>query len=250
MEVTETFWNADLDEVKQGYIESAASYDCLLCGKRIEKGVIYPYENALYEAERFMHVHIEHAHQSVFAELVSLEKKWTGLTDHQGDLLRLFHEGKTDKQVQETLEIGSETTVRHHRFALKEKERQAKVFLAMMELLKERDDYAPAFIPPHKEAQLFHDEYEVTEQEQQEIMQTYFPEGNAGPLKEIPATEKQRRIILAEVSKRFDGDVSYSKHEMNEVLSDIHEEFIALRNYLTEYGYFGQTRNGSHYWLK
>ena len=250
MEITETFWGATLDELKQGYIEGNRSYDCLLCGKQIEKGVIYPYENALYEAERFMHVHIEHAHQSVFTQLLSLEKKWTGLTDHQGDLLRLFYQGKSDKEVQEGLEIGSETTVRHHRFALKEKERQAKVFLAMMELLKERDDYAPAFIPPHKASQLFHDEYEVTQEEQQTIVQTYFPEGSAGALKELPETEKQRRIILDEISKRFDGDVSYSKHEVNEVLSEIHEDFITLRNYLTEYGYFGQTRSGSQFWLK
>lgn len=248
MEFTEGFWEATLPELKQGYKESNTSYDCLLCGKQIEKGVIYPYENALYEAERFMRVHIEHTHQSVFAYLLGLDKKWSGITDHQGDLLRLFHQGKSDKDVQEELEIGSATTVRHHRFALKEKERQAKVFLAMMELLKERDEYAPAFIPPHKASQLFHDEQSIAEEEQQAIVRTFFQEG--GRLSELPATERQRRIILREISKRFDGDISYTKHDMNDALSEIHDDFITLRNALVEYGYFGQTRNGSQYWLK
>ncbi|ARK20213.1 DUF2087 domain-containing protein [Sporosarcina sp. P26b] len=250
MEIIETFWEASLDELKQGYIESNTSYDCLLCGKQMEKGVIYPYENALYEAERFMHVHIEHSHQSVFAYLLELDKKWSGITDHQGDLLRLFYQGKSDKDIQEELEIGSATTVRHHRFALKEKERQAKVFLAMMELLREREQYVPAFIPPHKASQLFHDDHSVAEEEQQAILRTFFPDGMDGQLKEMPATEKQRRIIVQEISKRFDGDISYSKHEVNDLLSTIHEDFITLRNYLTEYGYFGQTRNGNQYWLK
>ncbi|ARD46890.1 transcriptional regulator [Sporosarcina sp. P37] len=247
---TEAFWEATLIELKQGYTESNNSYDCLLCGKRIEKGVIYPYENTLYEAERFMAVHIEHAHQSVFAYLLELDKKSTGLTGHQGDLLRLFYQGKSDKEVQEELEIGSAATVRHHRFALKEKERQAKVFLAMMELLKERDEYESAFIPPHKAAQLFHDDDQLAEEEQHAILRMFFPEGTDGRLNEMPVTEKQRRVILREISKRFDGDVSYSKHEMNEALSEIHEDFITLRNYLTEYGFFGQTRSGSQYWLK
>src|SRR5690606_28337298 len=101
---------------------------------------------------RYARMHIEVTHKSVFEYLIELDKKLTGLTDHQNQLLRLFYQGKSDKEVQEAMVIGSTSTIRHHRFALKEKERQAKVFLTMMELLREKDQYSPAFVPPHKTA--------------------------------------------------------------------------------------------------
>ena len=75
-----------------------------------------------------MHHHITTEHQSVFHYLIGLDKKMTGLTDHQNNILRLFYEGMSDQAIKEELEIGSATTIRHHRFALKEKERQAKIF--------------------------------------------------------------------------------------------------------------------------
>lgn len=101
-------------------------------------GIVYLYDNMLDEAERYMRVHIENIHQSVFNYLIGMDRKFTGTTEHQNNLLRLFYQGKRDKEIQEELGIGSAFTIRHHRFALKEKERQAKVFLAMVELLKRK----------------------------------------------------------------------------------------------------------------
>ena len=50
-----------------------------------------------------------------------------------------FYQGKSDKDIQKELEIGSSSTIRNHRFVFREKERQAKVFLALMELLNENN---------------------------------------------------------------------------------------------------------------
>lgn len=136
MGVTEMFWNASIDEQKQGYIESNDYYICLLCGKRLEKGIIYQDEGLLYEDERFMRLHIRNSHKSVFEHLIELDKKITGLTEHQNSIMKLFYQGKSDKEVQEEMQVGSISTIRNHRFALKEKERQAKMFITMMELLK------------------------------------------------------------------------------------------------------------------
>ena len=86
-----------------------------------------------------MQEHIKEIHISVFDYLVNLNKKFTGLTTQQKKLLNLFYQGKSDKEVQKEAEVGSTSTIRNHRFLLKEKERQAKVFLSMMELLKEKD---------------------------------------------------------------------------------------------------------------
>jgi hypothetical protein len=251
MEISDSFWNASLAELKQGYIQEKDSYICLLCGKKIEKGIIYPYENRLYEAERYMRIHIESTHQSVFEYLIGLDKKLTGLTDHQNHLLRHFYQGKSDKDVQKEMGIGSTSTIRHHRFALKEKERQAKTFLAIMELLKEKDEYAPAFIPPHKTAKMVDDRYAVTEKEQQEIIKKFLPEGVSGRSNKFPSKEKQRLIVLREITKQFESDAIYTEKEINQLLSEIYDDdYVTIRRYLIGYGFLDRKPDGSQYWLK
>ncbi|PUB02494.1 DUF2087 domain-containing protein [Paenisporosarcina sp. OV554] len=250
MEKSDFFWNASLAELKRGYIQEKDSYICLLCGEKIEKGIIYPHESILYEAERYMRIHIESTHQSVFEYLIGMDKKLTGLTDHQNHLLRLFYQGKSDKEVQNEMAIGSISTIRHHRFALKEKERQAKTFLAIMELLKEKDEYAPAFIPPHKTAKMVDDRYAVTEEEQQEIIKKFLPKGVSGRLKKFPPKEKQRLIVLREITKRFENDAIYTEKEMNQLLNEIYDDYVLIRRYLIEYGFLDRKSDGSQYWLK
>lgn len=250
MEKLDFFWNASLAELKQGYIQEEDSYICLLCGEKIEKGIIYPHESILYEAERYMRIHIESTHQSVFEYLIGLDKKLTGLTDHQNHLLRLFFQGKSDKEIQSELGIGSISTIRHHRFALKEKERQAKTFLAMMELLKEKDEYAPAFISPHKTATMVDDRYAVTEEEQQEIIKKFLPEGVRGRLKKFPPKEKQRLIVLREITKRFESNTIYTEKEVNQLLTEMYDDYVMIRRYLIEYGFLDRKSDGSQYWLK
>ncbi len=248
--ISEQFWNASLEELKRGYIQDADCYTCLLCGEKLEKGVIYPHEDVFYEAERYMRLHIERTHLSVFEYLIGLDKKLTGLTEHQNHLLRLFYQGKNDKEVQSELGIGSTSTIRHHRFALKEKERQAKTFLAIMELLKEKDHYAPAFIQPHKTAKMVDDRYAVTEDEQQEIIKKFFPEGITGRLTKFPPKEKQRLIVLREITKRFKRDTTYTEKDINHLLNEIYDDYVMLRRYLIEYGFLDRKSDGSQYWLK
>ncbi|WP_313506379.1 hypothetical protein [Brevibacillus laterosporus] len=130
-------------KLKSGYTQDEDHYICLLCGKQIEKGIIYPEDGIFYEAGRYIRVHIESAHQSVFEHLINLNKKMTGLSDHQSNLLQLFYKRRSDKEVQQELGIGSASTIRNHRSMLKEKERQVKVFLVMMELLKEKEKQHP-----------------------------------------------------------------------------------------------------------
>ena len=53
MDIESCFQNATIDELKRGYIDESESYLCLLCGEQIEKGIIYPEDGKLYEAEKF-----------------------------------------------------------------------------------------------------------------------------------------------------------------------------------------------------
>lgn len=250
MDISRNLWNSSLEELKQGYIQESDSYICLLCGKKIEKGIIYPHKGTFYEAQRYIRIHIEDAHHSVFDYLIGLDKKLTGLTDHQNHLLRIFYQGKSDKEAQAEMGIGSTSTIRHHRFALKEKERQAKIFLAIMELLKEKDQYAPAFVPPHKTAKIVDDRYAITEEEQQDIIQRFLPEGINGRLKKFPPKEKQRLIVLREITKRFESNTNYSEKEINQILEDMYDDYVLIRRYLIEYGFLERKSDGSQYWLK
>ena len=250
MRQSETFWNATLEEMKNGYTEDENHYTCLLCGEQIEKGVIYPKDDVLYEAKRYIRLHVEQTHGSVFGYLVSLDKKFTGLTEHQTALLRLFYAGRSDKEVQEEMGIGSASTIRHHRFVLKEKERQAKALLAIMELLKEKDQNAPAFVPPHQHATMVDDRYSITAEEQGKILEKYFTQGMNGPLAKFPPKEKQRIVILRAIVERFNPKAVYTEKDMNFVLKEIYEDFVLLRRYLIEYGFFDRKADGSAYWVK
>ena len=244
------FWNASLEELKNGYIEDEKDYICLLCGKKIEKGIIYPEEGVLYEAKRYISIHIENIHGSVFEYLIHLDKKITGLTDHQNNLLRLFYQGKSDTEVQKKMDIGSASTIRNHRFVLKEKERQAKVFLTMMELLKEKDNHAPAFLNFHQTAKMVDDRYNVTQEEREGILKRQFPQGVEGPLKSFSLKEKQKLVVLQEIIKRFERDRTYSEKEVNQILKPVYEDYVTVRRYLIEYGFLDRKVDGSQYWLK
>jgi len=246
----ELIWNASLEQLKSGYIEEEEIFECLMCGCKIEKGFIYPNNNMLYEAEKFMQYHIEAEHDSVFQYLIGLNKKITGLTDHQNSLLRLFYEGRSDTEIQTELGIGSSSTIRNHRFVLKEKERQAKVFLAMMELLKIKDNHAPTFLPLHNTATMVDDRYNITQEEQKDIESKFFPEGIDGPLMKFPRKEKQKLATLRVLIQRFEKGKTYTEKEINYVLKNAYEDFVTLRRYLIEYGFLDRQDDGSAYWVK
>jgi hypothetical protein len=235
MDISELFWNASLDELKRGYVETEHHYICLLCGKYFEKGIVYPEDGVIYESLRYVRVHTEKSHGSVFDYLRQLDKKLTGLTDHQKSLLGHFYEGRSDKEVQTALGTGSASTIRNHRFMLKEKERQAKLFLAIMELLKEKDRYAPSFISVHKNARM------VDER---------FPAGGTGPLQAFPRKEKHKLVVLRELARRFDPARFYSEKEINNILQPAYGDYVTLRRYLIEYGFLDRKIDGSQYWLK
>lgn len=249
-DISELFWNASLEQLKRGYLEEENNFICLLCGKQLDKGIVYAEEGVLYETERYMRVHIEQVHGSVFDYLINLDKKLTGITEHQKGLMHLFYQGKNDSEVQEAMGIGSASTIRNHRFVLKEKERQSKVFLAMMELLKEKDKYAPAFLNLHKTATMVDDRYNITEQEKARILKQYFPDGVAGPLKRLPVREKPKVVVLRVIVRHFDSDKAYTETEVNQILQDVYDDYVSLRRYLIDYGFLDRNAAGSKYWLK
>ncbi|MEK3705880.1 DUF2087 domain-containing protein [Paenibacillus sp. FSL R7-0198] len=243
---------ASLEEIKRGYIEEGPAYICVCCGYRTESGIVYPEEGVLYEAARYMRVHIEKVHGSVFEYLLELDKSVTGLSDVQRGLLAQFHEGKKDAEVQKALGIGSASTIRNHRFVLKEKERQAKIFLALMELLKSKDTQAPAeWVSPvtrHGHT-IRRDSFDFTEQDREKVLNKYFPEGTGGRLTTFHMQQKHKYIVLIEIAKRFETERKYSEKQVNELLKEVHDDYVEIRRYLVDYGLLEREPDGSQYWL-
>ncbi|APO43486.1 transcriptional regulator [Paenibacillus xylanexedens] len=243
---------ASLEEIKRGYMEEGPAYICVCCGYRTESGIIYPEEGVLYEAARYMRVHIEKVHGSVFEYLLELDKSVTGLSDVQRGLLSQFYEGKKDAEVQKTLGIGSASTIRNHRFVLKEKERQAKIFLALMELLKSKDTQAPAewVSPVTRHGHTIHrDSFDITEQDREKVLNKYFPEGTGGRLTTFHMQQKHKYIVLTEIAKRFETERKYSEKQVNELLKEVHDDYVEIRRYLVDYGLLEREPDGSQYWL-
>ncbi|OME95638.1 transcriptional regulator [Paenibacillus amylolyticus] len=243
---------ASLEEIKRGYMEEGPAYICVCCGYRTESGIIYPEEGVLYEAARYMRVHIEKVHGSVFEYLLELDKSVTGLSDVQRGLLSQFYEGKKDAEVQKTLGIGSASTIRNHRFVLKEKERQAKIFLALMELLKSKDTQAPAewVSPVTRHGHTIHpNSFDITEQDREKVLNKYFPEGTGGRLTTFHMQQKHKYIVLIEIAKRFETERKYSEKQVNELLKEVHDDYVEIRRYLVDYGLLEREPDGSQYWL-
>ncbi|WP_405171346.1 DUF2087 domain-containing protein [Paenibacillus sp. FSL H8-0280] len=243
---------ASLEEIKRGYMEEGPAYICVCCGYRTEAGIIYPEDGVLYEAARYMRVHIEKVHGSVFEYLLELDKSVTGLSDVQRGLLSQFYEGKKDAEVQMALGIGSASTIRNHRFVLKEKERQAKIFLALMELLKSKDTQAPAeWVSPvtrHGHT-IRRDSFDITEQDREKVLNKYFPEGTGGPLTTFHMQQKHKYIVLTEIAKRFDTERKYTEKQVNELLNEVNDDYVEIRRYLVDYGLLEREPDGSQYWL-
>ena len=85
MDLSELFWKASLEEMKEGVVYQADSdeFVCIICGQRVQNGIIYPEDNCLYEAGKFIKNHVRKQHGSTLDFLLNLDKKLTGLTEHQ-----------------------------------------------------------------------------------------------------------------------------------------------------------------------
>lgn len=251
-DLSEIFWKASLDDIKRGYTHQLDTdvYTCLICGSSFALGIIHPLGGVLYEARKAVERHISDSHGSVFAFLLSLDKKLTGLTDHQKSLMELFYTGRTDAEVAKFLETGSISTIRNHRFQLRERQKQAKIFLGLMELLQEKTMVKGGFISIPRTARQVDERFAITEQENDKILAAYFKNGLNGPLSSLPIKEKRRIVILRHLITFFDAGKKYTEKQVNEILKRFYHDYVMLRRNMIEYGFMDRTPDGSSYWIK
>jgi hypothetical protein len=250
-DLSQLFWNSTVGEIGQGYryLAQEERYVCLICGKGFTAGLIYPQGDLLMDAERAVRAHIEAEHGSAFAFLVAMDKRYTGLTDAQRDLFKGMAEGLGDQEIARQLGV-SASTVRNHRFKLREKEKQAKVFLALSQLLEKQTGQTrnkEALVPVHREATMVDDRYVITRDEREKILRTYLKDGK---MVLLPAKEKKKLVILQHVMERFEAGRTYTEKDVNEIIRAIVDDFVTVRRYLIEYGFMDRKRDGSAYWVK
>ncbi|MWV47524.1 DUF2087 domain-containing protein [Paenibacillus sp. HJL G12] len=257
--VSDEMLHAGMQDLKRGYTEDSSldTYTCLICGHQTEKGVVYPEDGVFYEAEKSMRRHVEDEHDSMLDYLLSLDKKLTGLTDLQRKLIGFFHQGLSDQDIIAEIDGGSTSTIRNHRFMLREKMKQAKLFLAVMELMEEggKNSSRQSSVPSTKSTQprlpgKLGDRLSITNEENEQILSKYFAEGLYGPLKSFPKQEKRRVAILRQLASDFEEGRSYSEKEVNQVLETRYADYVTMRRYLIEYGFLDRLPDGAEYWIK
>lgn len=252
VDLNDLFWNASIEEITDGYIYDSRtkSYICLICGSKYEKGIIYQDDNLFFEAEKFLERHIEQKHGSVFNYLINMNKKYTGLTDLQTELIKHFYLGTSDKEIVNSFGGGSTATIRNHRFKLKEREKQAKVFLAIMNLLNEENiAEGDRVINFHKGATMVDDRFNITEKEREKVIHTYF-DVESGRLNRFPSKEKRKVVVLQHIIKSFELNRTYTEKEVNEIIKYVYDDFVTIRRYFIEYGFMERAKDGSAYWVK
>ncbi|WP_459480827.1 DUF2087 domain-containing protein [Clostridium saccharoperbutylacetonicum] len=250
---SELFWSAGIDEVKKGYIETENDYRCIICEEAYEKGRIFEVNSKLYDARKAAELHIQEKHGSMLEYLLRMNSNFTGVSEVQRELITLIAQGLTDKEIAAELGV-AQSTIRNHRFKLREKEKQAKLFLAMMDLLSKNTNKKinkldkGIICDPHKTATTIDDRFNITDEEKLNVINTYIDENKA--LKSYPAKEKKKIIVLEEISKNFTNGKTYSEKEINRIIERVYEDYATIRRALIEYGFIERAKDCSSYWLK
>lgn len=247
-----------LEEIEHGYAfdPESGGYICYTCGKVFESGEVFKVGERFFTAEKMAELHIAAEHGSMLDVLMSYEKRYTGLTDIQKELLSMMSAGSADQEIAKKTGTAA-ATVRHQRFMFKEKAKQAKLYLAIYELAmqgKQRasrgTDAKEEFMDIHGGAKMVDDRYLVTKAEEDVIIAHMF--SSLEPLKLISLSPKEKKkiVILKKIVEQFQRDRKYSEKELNIILKSIYEDFATVRRYLIEYGFMDRTTDGKEYWLK
>ena len=214
----------------------------------LESGKIY-YTDSL-RLKKNVELHLQKEHPQRLEELLEQEKKLLSLTDKQEQLLLLFSQGISDQEI--ARQNGTVvSTVRHQRFVFRERAKAAKIYLAAWEMMQQgRSAFQghEELISIHGGATMVDSRYEITQQEEQKILQGAFSSLDPLRLKTFSPKEKKKIVILRRIAQQFTAGQRYTEKQVNEVLKGIFDDYVTLRRYLIEYGFLKREKDGSAYW--
>jgi Uncharacterized protein conserved in bacteria len=237
------FEQATVAELKQGFIydTDTETYCCIFCSAKYEEGSIYTVGNNLVNAHRALRLHIIEKHQSVFDALLSADKKQSGITDTQKEFLLGFYTGNSDNKIAQTTDT-SPSTVRFQRYNFREKAKQAKIILAVSDLLEEK------ILENTQSAKL--GESTIKDDGDDKKLNTFFKSVSPLVLETYSVKRKNQTFILKIIAQQFESGKKYTEKEVNEILKPIYADFATIRRELVDEGLLGRKPDCSEYWLK
>jgi len=245
-----------LEEIKSGYSydPDRKEYICLVCGRVFESGEVFSYDGRFFEASKAVVLHVNRDHGNMFEVLTSYDKKYTGITENQKELLSMMYEGLSDNEIARKTG-NAPATIRHQRFVFREKAKQAKLYLAIFDTVdksvseKKAKNNEDELINIHEGAKMIDDRYLITKSEEEKILATVFESLQPLRLKVFSTKEKKKVVILRKIASQFEHGRKYTEKEVNAIIKEIFADYATIRRYLIEYGFMDRTKDCSEYWM-
>lgn len=235
-----------VEEIRNGYAEKEGYFICLHCGKKFKKGEIFKMNGAYYEAFLAVKMHLKIDHPAYFNDLLDFTSH--GLTEKQVELLKYMKQGVKDSEIAKKTNVAA-STIRHQRFMFKEKAKQAKLYLAIIEAaLADLDEMDSIEI--HEGAKMVDERFCVSDKEEAKVLETMFDSFEPLKLKQFPAKDKKKIIVLRKIASKFVKGQEYSETEVNEILKAIYDDYVSIRRALIEYGFMDRDKACTKYWKR
>ena len=90
--------------------------------------------------------------------------------------------------------------------------------------------------------------YEITPEEEERILRSFFSSREPLKLKQIPARAKRKYVVIRFIANEFTTDRRYTEQEVNQILAGIYPDYAALRRYLIDARFLTRTPDGGQYW--
>ncbi len=239
-------------DLENGFFRDDASdsYVCFFCGSKFEGGVVYPVDGTLLVARSAAARHVTDTHGNIFDLLLDLGKQHTGISDVQKTVLKRIYNGFSDGDIARELGGKSLSTVRNHRYHLRKRQKEAKVFLALMNLLEKKGRSGGDFVNFRSPITVQDERVVVTTDEAQRIIRKYFGRGETLTLLAFPRKQKTKLVIMNRIAELFERGRRYTEKEVNRILSSVYGDYVTIRRYMIDYGFLDRKQDGSEYWLR
>jgi len=237
-------------EIATGYRlqKDTGALACLFCDEGFEAGVIYEQDGRFVDAERAVQKHIDSKHEGAFTALLGMGRKTTGLSEVQETMLRLSYEGLSDKQIASRMGGRSPSTVRNHRFQLRRKYREAKMLIALMDLLETRPTDPEEMLSYHAGLQGQDDRIRITRAQAEQVLNKVFQDPERTRLDRMPKKQKHKLVVLRYLVDLFERKRRYTHQELTDILGAVYVDHAVLRRGLVDYRFMARETDGSEYW--
>ncbi|MCA9706353.1 MAG: DUF2087 domain-containing protein [Myxococcales bacterium] len=240
--------HATLDDLTRGFVTDEHALRCLYCDTIFDRGLVYPDGDRLRTAPSAAAAHVDQAHGGPFEALLATGRGTHGLSDVHQTLLCASAKGASDSEIAQALGGRALSTIRNHRLQLRRKAREAKVLLALMELLEKPMHAERPMIAFHPTLPVSDDRTRISVAEAAKLLDKYFEDPKHTVLTRIPKREKHKLVVLRRLVDVFETGRRYTEQEVNQRLARAHPDTAALRRYLVDYRFLARLPDGRAYW--